>query len=112
MVDSLSGELLRIRISDGATTKVAEGFDGGDGVVFDRYGRLYISSWKNGTVHVIPRPGAKAVLLASGFESAADLCLDATGKMLLIPDMKAGTVTAITARVPGEKHQRNAAAAR
>ena len=103
MVDSLSGELLRIRINDGATTKVADGFDFGDGIAFDRHGRLYISSWKHGTVHVIPRPGEKAVLLASGFESAADLCLDATGKNLLIPDMKAGTVTSIRARVPGQE---------
>ncbi|HWY87928.1 MAG TPA: SMP-30/gluconolactonase/LRE family protein, partial [Gemmataceae bacterium] len=69
MVDFLSGELLRIHIPDGATTKVAEGFDGGDGLAFDWYGRLYVSSWKNGTVHVIPRPGAKAVLVASGFQS-------------------------------------------
>ncbi|HWY85291.1 MAG TPA: PQQ-dependent sugar dehydrogenase, partial [Gemmataceae bacterium] len=33
----------------------------------------------------------------------ADLCLDPTGKFLLVPDMKAGTVTALTAQVPGQE---------
>src|SRR5262249_21495820 len=47
--------------------------------------------------------GAKAVLLASGFQSAADLCLDPTGKFLLVPDMKAGTLTAISSQVPGRE---------
>ncbi len=103
MVDTLSGELLRIRISDGETTKVADGFEGGDGIVFDWFGRLYISSWTKGTVHVIPRPGAKAVLLASGFESAADLCFDGPNKRILVPDMKAGTLTALPAQVPGQE---------
>src|SRR2546421_333804 len=31
MLDFGSGELLRIRVTDGQTTKVADGFDGGDG---------------------------------------------------------------------------------
>jgi glucose/arabinose dehydrogenase len=103
VLDLLSGELLRIRLADGATAKVADGFDGGDGLAFDWYGRLYISSWKNGTVHVIPRPGAKPVLLASGFQSAADLCLDPSGQFLLVPDMKAGTVTRLSSQVPGQE---------
>ncbi len=103
MVDMLSGELLRVRISDGETTKVADGFEGGDGLAFDWYGRLYISSWTKGTVHVIPRPGQKAVLLASGFESAADICFDGPNKRILVPDMKAGTITALPAQVPGQE---------
>ena len=53
--------------------------------------------------HVIPRPGAKAVLLASGFESAADLCYDGPNKRILVPDMKAGTLTALPAQVPGQE---------
>ena len=41
------------------------------------------------------------MLLASGFQSAADICLDRSGKFLLVPDMKAGTVTAISTTIPG-----------
>src|SRR5260370_2745250 len=39
-----------------------------------------VSDWKNGKVYGIPKPGQKPVLVAEGFESAADLCLDRGGK--------------------------------
>jgi glucose/arabinose dehydrogenase len=100
-VDFDSGELHRMKIADGSTEKLADGFGGGDGLIFDRYGRLYVSDWKNGKVFVIPRPGAKPVLLVEGFQSAADICLDPTNRFILVPDMKAGTLTAIPAQVPG-----------
>jgi glucose/arabinose dehydrogenase len=103
MVDFGSGELLRIRIADGTTTLVADGFGGGDGLAWDMHGRLYISDWKNGRVFVIPRPGQKPVLLAAGFKSAADICLDPTRRFILVPDMMAGTVTAIPTGVPGQE---------
>ena len=32
------------------TTKIADGFDGGDGLAWDNFGRLFISSWKTGKV--------------------------------------------------------------
>lgn len=102
VLDFLTGDLWRARIVDGAMTKIAGGFEGGDGLAHDFFGRLYISSWKQGKVWVIPRPGEKAVLLAEGFKSAADLCLDHTGKSILVPDMTAGTVTALPTRVPGQ----------
>ena len=102
MVDSISGELLRIKIADGTSTKLADGFGAADGVIWDHYGRLYISDYKNGKVYVIPRPGEKPILLASGFENSADIGLDPTGKFILVPDMKAGTVTAIAAKIPGQ----------
>jgi glucose/arabinose dehydrogenase len=101
MLDFTSGELLRIRVSDGESTKIAGGFDGGDGLAWDHFGQLFISSWKQGKVWGIPRPGQKPILIASGFESAADLCLDPTGKNLLVPDMKAGTLTALPTTIPG-----------
>jgi glucose/arabinose dehydrogenase len=103
MVDLGTGELLRVKIADGSTTKVADGFGGGDGLAWDRHGRLYISDHPAGKVYVIPRPGDKPILLASGFQSAADICLDASGKNILVPDMKAGTLTAIPAQVPGQE---------
>src|SRR5262249_54924744 len=48
LVDSGTGFLHRIKLADGTSEKVAEGFDSGDGVTWDHYGRLYVSSWKNG----------------------------------------------------------------
>ncbi len=101
-LDFTSGELLRVKIADGTSEKIADGFDGGDGLAWDHYGRLYITSWKTGKAWVIGRPGDAPKLIAEGFESAADLCLDPTGKFMLIPDMKAGTLTALPAKVPGE----------
>jgi glucose/arabinose dehydrogenase len=101
MLDFFTGDLLRIKIADGSAEKIASGFGGGDGLAWDMFGRLYVSDWKNGKVFVIPRPGEQPVLLASGFESAADICLDPTGKFILVPDMKAGTLTKIRATVPG-----------
>lgn len=101
VLDFASGELLRVRVSDGNTAKIAAGFDGGDGLAWDMHGRLFISSWKTGKVWGIPRPGQKPILLAASFKSAADICLDRTGKAILIPDMKAGTLTRLSTSIPG-----------
>jgi glucose/arabinose dehydrogenase len=103
MVDFGTGDLLRIKIADGSATKIAGGFGGGDGLAWDKFGRLFVSDYKNGKVFVIPRPGRKPILLAKGFKSPADIGLDPTGRFILVPDMQAGTVTAIKATVPGEE---------
>lgn len=100
-VDFTSGELHRLTIADGKAEKLADGFGGGDGLIWDRYGRLFVSDWKGGKVYVIPRPGAKPILIAEGLKAAADVCLDPTNKFILVPDMTAGTLTAIPAQVPG-----------
>jgi glucose/arabinose dehydrogenase len=101
LLDCGTGELSRITLADGKRVKLAEGFGGGDGIARDDYGRLYLSDVKNGKVFVIPRPGDKPVLLASGFQQAADLCLAADRKSLLVPDVKAGTITVVPCTVPG-----------
>lgn len=103
LLDFASGELLRVRIADGSAVKVADGFEGGDGLAWDWFGQLFITSWKQAKVWGIARPGQKPVLMASGFDSAADLCIDPTGRFLLIPDMKAGTLTALPADIPGHE---------
>jgi glucose/arabinose dehydrogenase len=41
------------------------------------------------------------VLLSDKFEQSADICLDATGRNIVVPDMKAGTLTALPATIPG-----------
>jgi glucose/arabinose dehydrogenase len=101
VLDGGSGELLRIKLADGSATKLAEGFGGGHGLAWDWRGRLYIVARQGGRVFVIPRPGDKPILLAEGFQAPTDPCLDPAGKHLLVPDTKAGTLTALPAVVPG-----------
>lgn len=101
VLDIVSGELLRIKLGDGSSTKIAEGFQGGDGLAWDMHGRLFITSWAQGKVWGIPRAGQTPILIGEGFASAADLCLDPTGKFLLIPDMKSGTLVKFSSTIPG-----------
>ena len=102
VVDFESGELNRINLTSHKVERVADGFPGGDGLCFDQNGRLYITSWKEGKVWSIPRPGAKPILIAEGMESAADLCLSGPNDQeLLIPDMKAGTIISLPAQPKG-----------
>lgn len=103
VLDSGAGELLRVRVADGSAVKIADGFDGGNGLAWDWFGQLFITSQKQGKVWGIARPGDRPVLLASGFESAGDPCLDPGGTALLVPDTKAGTVTALPIVIPGNE---------
>jgi glucose/arabinose dehydrogenase len=100
-IDAASGRLLRLRLADGTTHKLADGFSTGS-LTWDKYGRLYGSDG-SGQVFVIGRPGEKPVLLASGFASAAGLCLGPTGQAVLVADTKAGTVTVLPTAVPGRE---------
>ncbi|MBY0229802.1 MAG: PQQ-dependent sugar dehydrogenase [Gemmataceae bacterium] len=102
LLDFHSGELLRVALKDGKTEKLAEGFGGGDGIAFDKWGRLFLTDWKNGKVFALSRADAKPKLLAEGLEQAADPCLSADGKSVLVPDMKGGAVYSIPCQVPGE----------
>src|SRR5262249_31833045 len=101
LVDFQSGELHRIRIADGKATKVADGFGGGGGLAWGRLGRLFISGYLGGEGFGISPPGDKPGLGGLGSRAAGPLCLDPSGKFILVPDMKAGTVTAIPAVIPG-----------
>src|SRR5579872_5279986 len=101
LLDFGSGILHRIKLADNSAQKVAEGFDGGDGLAWDKFGRLFVTSWKTGQVWGIPRPGQKPILLPAKFEQAADLCIDAANKHLLVPDMKTGTLSALPVSIPG-----------
>ncbi len=101
LADFGSGALYRVNLHDRSAAKIAEGMDGADGLTWDHFGQLFISSWKTGKVFAIPRPGVQPVLVAEGLESAADTCLSADGTQVLIPDMKGGTLTTISTTVPG-----------
>ena len=87
-IDFESGILYRVNLKTGATTKVAEGFGGGDGLVQTKSGKLIISDWKAGKIYQVM--GRKAKLIKQGYQASADIALTQDGKTLLVPDMKAG----------------------
>jgi glucose/arabinose dehydrogenase len=78
-----------------------DGIGHGDGLAWDRFGRLFISDGERGRVLVLPRPGDKPIVLAEGLRTPAGLCLDATRRYVLVADTMAGTVMAVAAAVPG-----------
>jgi hypothetical protein len=59
LADFGSGILYRVKLADGTSEKLADGMDGADGLTWDRNGQLFISSWKQGKVWGIHRPGMK-----------------------------------------------------
>lgn len=101
VADFGTGNLFRVRTSDRTAAKVAEGMDGADGLIWDNFGHLFVTSWKTGKIFGIPQPGVAPILMGEGLESAADCCLSSDGSQLLIPDMKAGTLTSLSTRIPG-----------
>ena len=94
MLDFATGELLRVQTAKGTVEKLADGFGGGDGLVRDAAGTLYLSDWKNGRVWKLnaKQKGAKPQPYEQKFQAAADITLSGDGKFLLVPDMKAGTL--------------------
>ncbi|WP_254510363.1 PQQ-dependent sugar dehydrogenase [Anatilimnocola floriformis] len=101
VADMARGQLWRVRFSDKVAEMIAEGMEGADGLVWDYWGRLFITSWTQGKIWAMPRPDQKPILIGEGLKTAADCCLDASQKKLLIPDMKAGTLTELSTTIPG-----------
>ncbi|QEL14123.1 PQQ-dependent sugar dehydrogenase [Limnoglobus roseus] len=101
LADMGTGTLYRVKVADGSADKVADGFGGADGIAWDNYGRLFVSDVKGGRVFGIPRPGEKPVLIAEGFQSAADIRVTPDGKNILVPDLRGGTLTLIPTTIPG-----------
>ncbi len=87
-VDFESGILYRVNLSTGATTKLATGFGGGDGLVKTKAGKIYISDWKVGKVY--KAVAGKAQVIKEGYQAAADITLTKDEKFIMVPDMKAG----------------------
>ena len=97
------GALFRIKLADSSTTKIADGLTGAGSLTWDRFGRLFVTSGMTGKVFGFPRPGQAAVELPYRFQNADGSCLNASGLNLLVPDRKAGTLTAIPTTIPGWK---------
>jgi glucose/arabinose dehydrogenase len=103
LLDSATGELLRVRIVNGSAVKIGDGFEGGDGLAWDWFGQLFITSSTQRKVWGIARSGQKPVLIASNLQAPADLCLDPSGKFLLVADKRAGTLTTLSVAIPGDR---------
>ena len=101
ILDMKTGDLNRLALATGKAEKIAEGFLGGDSLCYDHFGQLFVTSWTQGKVWAIPRPGVAPILIAEGMQSAADCCYDPMNKRLLVPDMKTGTVVPISNQLPG-----------
>ena len=84
------GELFEADTKTKKIKKLGEGFPGGDGLAIKNE-TIYISSWKEGKVYEFKNGKSKVIL--EGFQAAADIALSKDKTHLIIPDMKAGTVS-------------------
>lgn len=96
MADFLAGVLYRVSLADGELESVADELGAADGIVRDAKGNLYVSDWKGGHVYLLPQGKGKPQRIATGFVAAADICLGADGKSLIVPDLTGGTVSTIS----------------
>lgn len=94
--DFFARRLLRVSIADGKVSEVANDLGGADGLARDKRGRIYVSDWGKGRVFVIDDAQSKPRVLLDGFKAPADLMVDPSQDRLLIPDMRAGTLTAVS----------------
>jgi glucose/arabinose dehydrogenase len=101
LADFGTGTLYRIKLADSSVETIADGLGAADGLAWDQFGHLFVSDWRGGRVFVIPRPGAKPILVTQGLKNAADLTVEAASKRLLIPDMGGGTLGWVPIAVPG-----------
>ncbi|MDA9819096.1 gluconolaconase, partial [Methylophilaceae bacterium] len=90
-----AGDLLEANLTNNEVKKIAEGFDGGDGLAYNN-GAIYVSSWKRGVVYKVEN--GESTVIAEGFKAAADIALSLDKKKLIVPDMMGGTVTLVDAK--------------
>ncbi|WP_366182901.1 gluconolaconase [Flavobacterium ovatum] len=81
---------------DGKLTPLKGQFRGADGVEQDSIGNYYVSSWTAGAVWKIDGKTEKATVLIEGLKSAADFYLEEDKGRLLLPDMLAGMIYAVS----------------
>ncbi len=101
LADMGQGVLYRVKLADRSAEKIATGLMGADGLVWDQFGRFFVSLVRTGQVYGIPRPEQEPILIAEGLASAADCCLSADGRAVIVPDMKSGTLVSIPTTIPG-----------
>jgi len=97
LVDFTSGVLYNYHLQTKKLDEVASGLGGGDGIVKQANGNIYVSDWKSGKVYRVD-PQHKVSLIKEGYQSAADIGLTQDDHHLLVPDMKAGKLDIIELR--------------
>ena len=75
---------------------MAKDLGGADGLARDKRGRLFVSDWGKGRVFVIDDANSQPRVLLEGFKAPADLMVDPNQDRLLIPDMRAGTLSEVS----------------
>lgn len=90
-VDFTSGVLYQYDQKTKTLSDIAQGFGGGDGVVYASNGLIYVSDWKAGRVFSLDAKDNARVLKA-GYQSAADIAISQDEHFLMVPDMKAGVL--------------------
>ncbi len=94
VVDMHNGKLIEFS-ADGSNFVVqAEGFQGGDGLAYDKAGNLYISTWgenNSSTIHKYDTTGKITVLQKSNTPSA-DITVDKERNVLVIPEFYANSI--------------------
>lgn len=95
VLDLVSGDVSRVNMDDGSLIRIAASYPGGDGLVRDSRGKFYISEWSTGRVFVVGKESRSPALLSNQFKAAADCCLDAGERNLLVPDMTQGQLVSL-----------------
>lgn len=94
VVDMHNGKLIEFS-ADGSNFVVqAEGFNGGDGLAYDKAGNLYISTWgenNSSTIHKYDTTGKISVLQKSS-KPSADITVDKERNVLVIPEFYANSI--------------------
>ncbi len=94
VVDMHNGKLIEFS-ADGSNFVVqAEGFQGGDGLAYDKTGNLYISTWgenNSSTIHKYDTTGKISVLQKSN-KPSADITVDKERNVLVIPEFYANSI--------------------
>ncbi len=93
VADFGQGSLFRYDMITNTAQQIGGGFGGTDGLARDGRGRLFIGDWKNGRLFLVTSELQPPFLISDKFQSAADIALTPDGRTLLVPDMKAGTLT-------------------
>ncbi|MBL9093216.1 MAG: PQQ-dependent sugar dehydrogenase [Planctomycetaceae bacterium] len=96
VVDAISGELNQVNLADNSVTKIADGFEGGDGLTRDFDGNVYVTQISKGILSLLRGGKSPAVKYGPQFTASADLTLNPKTGQLLVPDMKAGTLSGVS----------------
>jgi gluconolactonase len=94
VVDLGNGKLMSISDDGENVTVLHEGFGAGDGLAYECEGNLYVSDWNSGNIHQINKEG-NVSLFMEGFKASADITIDKTNHVLLVPEFNANRVVIV-----------------